>query len=85
MNRRFSAPAGCSPPERESSSWWIVGTAEYQVTLLSRTVRQKESGLNLPGTTMVPPERSVEIVEATRPCTWKSGIAHRETSFCERA
>ena len=61
-----------------------MGTAEYQVTLLSRTVRQKESGLNFPGTTMVPPERSVEIVEATRPWTWNSGMTQSETSFCER-
>ena len=38
-----------------------MGTAEYQVTPLSRTVRQKESGLNFDGTTTAPPERSVEM------------------------
>jgi hypothetical protein len=35
MNRNFSAPAGLADPAstRASSSWWSVGTAEYQVTL----------------------------------------------------
>ena len=47
----------------------MVGTAEYQVALDSRIVRQNVSGLNLPGTTTVPPEASVERVEATKPCT----------------
>ena len=45
----------------------MVGTAEYHVDPVSRTVRQKESGLNFAGTTTVPPERSVESVEATSP------------------
>ena len=47
----------------------MVGTAEYQVTLQSRTVRQKESGLNFDGTTTVPPDNRVEMVDATRPWT----------------
>ena len=59
----------------------MVGTAEYQVAPVSRTVRQNDSGLNLLGTTTVPPESSVESVDATSPCTWNSGITHSETSF----
>ena len=62
-----------------------MGTAEYQVTRLSRTIRQKESGLNFAGTTTVPPESSVESIEATRPCTWNSGITQRATSSGERS
>ena len=45
----------------------MVGTAEYQVAPESRTVRQNESGLNLLGTATVPPDCSVESVEATSP------------------
>src|SRR5437899_12633820 len=59
----------------------MVGTHEYHVTPCSRTVRQKLMGLNLPGTTTVPPVRKVESVEATRPCMWKSGITQSETSL----
>ena len=43
-------------------------------------MRQNDSGLNLSGTTTVPPVASVASVEATRPCTWKSGITHSDTS-----
>ena len=43
-------------------------------------MRQNDSGLNLPGTTTVPPVASVASVEATRPCTWNSGITHSDTS-----
>ena len=50
-----------------TSSWWMVGTAEYHVTRWSRTVRQNDSGLNLPGTITVPPESSVDMVDATSP------------------
>jgi len=63
---------------------WIVGTAEYQVAFVSRTVRQNESGLNLLGTATVPPESSVERVDATSPWTWNSGITHNATSSGER-
>ena len=61
----------------------MVGTAEYQVAPVSRTVRQNERGLNLPGTTTAPPESSVDRVEVTNPCTWNSGMTHRETSAGE--
>ena len=82
MKRSFSAPAGLAAPgsTRASSSWWIVGTAEYQVAPCSCATRQNDSGLNLPGTTTVPPVASVASVEATRPCTWNSGITHSDTS-----
>src|SRR5688572_29830531 len=46
MKRKFSAPCGRSDVALASSSEWIVGTAEYQVERVSRTVRQKERGLN---------------------------------------
>src|SRR5271170_4188851 len=83
MKRRPSAPAGRSSAARERSRLWIVGTAEYHVAPESRTMRQKDSGLNFDGTTTVPPESSVESVEATRPCTWKSGMTQSETSSGE--
>ena len=63
----------------------MVGTAEYQVTRCSRAVRQKASGLNRAGTTTVPPEARVARTEATRPCTWKSGITQSATSASPRA
>src|SRR6266851_5912644 len=82
MNRSRSEPGG-RPSEalaRASRSWCSVGTAEYHVTPCSRAMRQNDRGLNLPGTTTVPPVESVARVEATRPCTWKSGITHIDTS-----
>ena len=57
----------------------MVGTAEYHVAPVSRTVRQNESGLNLSGATTVPPESSVDSVDATSPCTWNSGMTQSET------
>ena len=63
----------------------MVGTAEYQVTPWSRTMRQNESGLNCAGTTTVPPVEKVASVDATRPCTWNSGITHSETSLGRQA
>jgi len=36
------------------------------------------------GKTAAPPDRIVESVEATRPCTWKRGIATSATSFGPR-
>ena len=82
MKRSFSAPAGFGSPcvTRASSSWCSVGTAEYHVTLWSRATRQNDNGLNLPGTTTVPPVASVASVDATSPCTWNNGITHNETS-----
>src|SRR5579863_536856 len=62
----------------------MVGTAEYQVAQESRTVRQNESGLKRDGTATVPPASKVESVEATSPCTWKSGMRHSETSSGDR-
>src|SRR5580704_13485895 len=63
----------------------MVGTPEYHVTRCSRTVRQKESALNLVGTTTVPPESKVASSDATNPCTWNSGMMHSETSSAESA
>jgi hypothetical protein len=45
----------------------MVGTAEYQVAPTSCACPQKESGLNLVGTTTVPPVESVASVDATSP------------------
>ncbi len=46
----------------------MVGTAEYQVTWQSLTVRQKESWIETGGHhDGALPEAKVEIVEATRP------------------
>ena len=58
----------------------MVGTAEYHVAPYSLAMRQNDSGLNLPGTTTVPPVARVASVEATSPWTWKSGITHSDTS-----
>ena len=90
MNRRRSVPAGfraASPGSRAraSSNWCSVGTAEYQVTPWSRATRQNASGLNFAGTTTVPPLESVASVEATKPCTWNSGITHIATSLAVSA
>ena len=52
---------------------------------MSRTVRQNESALNFAGTATVPPESSVESVDATRPWTWNSGITQSDTSSGESA
>ena len=59
----------------------MVGTAEYQVALVSRIVPQNESALNFTGATSVPPARKVDNVDAVKPCTWNSGITHIETSL----
>src|ERR1700686_5848544 len=82
--RRESASTGlwCV---RAIRSWCIVGTPEYHVTRCSRTVRQKESALNLVGTTTVPPESKVASSDATNPWTWNSGMMHSETSSAESA
>ena len=48
---------------------FVVGTAEYQVARWSRMVRQNESGLNFGGTTIVPPDIKVAMVEAIKPWT----------------
>ena len=47
----------------------------------SFAVCQNESGLNFVGTTTVPPVDSVASVDATSPCTWKSGITQSDTSL----
>ena len=72
MKRSYSAPAGLAEPgsTRARSNWCSVGTAEYHVTAWSRAIRQNDNGLNLPGTTTVPPVARVASVEATRPCAW---------------
>src|ERR1700748_634120 len=77
--RRLSTPSGFSL-RRATESWWMVGTHEYHVGLKSRTVRQKDIGLNLSGTITVPPLRKVARVEATNPCTWNRGITQRDLS-----
>ena len=61
----------------------MVGTAEYHVAPTSCACPQNDSGLNLVGTTTVPPVESVASVEATSPCTWKSGMTHMATSSPE--
>src|SRR5271169_918816 len=63
----------------------MVGTPEYHVTRCSLTVRQKESALNLVGTTNVPPESRVAMVEPINPWTWNNGMMHSETSSSVRA
>ena len=63
-----------------SSIWWIVGTAEYQVARWRSTCAQKVMGSNFGGTTTVPPELSVAIVDAIRPWMWNSGITQNATS-----
>ena len=40
---------------------------------------------NFAGTTTVPPVESVASVDATSPCTWKSGITRSETSLGDRS
>src|SRR5271166_6280476 len=84
MKRRDAASAGLWWA-RASRSWCIVGTPEYQVTRCSRTVRQKESALKLVGTTTVPPESRVAMVEPIKPWMWNSGMIHSETSSSESA
>src|SRR5580704_15130058 len=58
----------------------MVGTPEYQVTWFSRTVLQKDKALNFVGTTTVPPEIKLAMVEPINPWTWNSGIMQSETS-----
>ena len=55
------------------------------MTLCSFTTGQKFSGLKRGGATTVPPVCSVDSVEATSPCTWKSGMTHSETSSAVRS
>ena len=85
MNRSVSGTSGFVLRARDSSAWCIVGTAEYHVTLCSLTTGQKFSGLNRGGATTVPPVCSVESVDATSPCTWKSGMTHSATSSSVRS
>jgi hypothetical protein len=71
---------------RVSSIWWIVGTAEYQVAANCSAAGQKVIASNPPGgTTTVPPDANVAIVEAISPWMWKSGITHSATSSGVRA
>src|SRR3712207_5256392 len=86
MKRSPSAPGGVSPSrERARRSWWMEGTAEYQVAPWVATWGQKPRGSKRAGTTTVPPERKVERAEAIKPWTWKRGITQRETSPALRA
>ena len=62
---------------------WIVGTAEYQVAPCSRSPAQNELAEKRRGAITLPPEASVASVEATSPCTWKSGIAQWLASLPE--
>jgi hypothetical protein len=85
MNLNCSAPDGFTPAlVRARRTWWIVGTAEYQVTRCSLTVDQNDRGLKRDVITTVPPVYSVERVEAINPWTWKRGITQKETSFSVR-
>ncbi len=58
----------------------MVGTAEYQVAPWVAPSRQKAFAENRRGQITVPPDTSVASVEATSPCTWKSGITQWLTS-----
>jgi hypothetical protein len=58
----------------------MLGTAENQVAPYPRATGQKFKALKRGGTTTVPPDRKVDIVEATSPCIWNSGMTHMETS-----
>ena len=63
----------------------MVGTAEYQVELVSDCCCQKELAENLPGTTTVPPELRVDRHAPMSPWTWKSGITISDVSSGVRA
>ena len=67
MKRSASAPGGRSPRFRSSSIWCIVGTAEYQVAPCSAAAGQNVIASNAGGTTTVPPDQSVAMVDAIRP------------------
>ena len=54
---------------------WIVGTAEYHVAPCVAHSPQNALAEKRRGAITHPPEPSVASVDATRPCTWKSGIA----------
>ena len=53
---------------------WIVGTAEYHVAPCFAESGQNVLAEKRRGAITLPPEASVASVEATSPCTWKSGI-----------
>src|SRR6266550_6653634 len=59
----------------------MVGTAEYQVVRCSLRTGQNVIGSNLGGTTTVPPDRNVAIVEAMSPWMWNRGITQSATSL----
>ena len=67
MKRSLSAPCGRSPRLRSRSIWCIVGTAEYQVAPCSAAAGQNVIASNAGGTTTVPPDQNVAMVEAIRP------------------
>ena len=75
--KRRRCPACSSAPSsaRESRMRWIVGTAENQVAPCVAQSAQKALAEKRRGAITQPPEASVASVEATSPCTWKSGIA----------
>lgn len=60
----------------------MVGTAVYQVTLLSLISAQKEEAENrpAPGRTAAPPEARVDSRAAINPWTWNKGITIRVRS-----
>ena len=72
-------------PALPSNALCMLGTAENQVAPCSRAIGQKLKALKRGGTTTVPPDRNVDIVEATRPWMWKSGMTHSATSLAVRS
>ena len=78
--KRRECAGGGSVSARETSTWWIVGTAEYHVAPWRTASSQNALALKRGGVTTVPPECSVASVDASRPWTWKSGMTQRLTS-----
>ena len=83
--RRWPAWSAAPSSARESRMRWIVGTAEYQVAPCVAESAQKAPAEKRRGAITLPPEASVASVEATRPCTWKSGMTQWLASSPVRA
>ena len=78
--KRNDSRGALSSSARINRTWWIVGTAEYQVPEFSCAMSQKVEAENLNGITSDPPEFRVESAAPIRPCTWNSGITMIEVS-----
>src|SRR5262245_12355933 len=80
MKRKPDWAGAPSSSARPSSTWWMVGTAEYQLTPWARAVGQKALALKRGGTTTVAPADSEERVAPMSPWTWKRGMTTSPTS-----